>query len=115
MLEQKVTELIEKIEQAVPEIGGKAIEYGLWDTFYAGVQNLVIGLATLLIATWAARNFCKALARNYECDEFQLIVNGLLAISAAGTALFNLLNIWNWVAVFDTERALAHRIIEKLL
>ena len=125
MLEQKVTELIEKIEQAVPEIGGKAIEYGLWDTFYAGIQNLVIGVLALLITvqtvlkTW--RHIASVRERvgdsfDFFCDispAMMFPVSAVMAFSVV--ALFNLCNIWNWVAVFDTERALVHRIIEKLL
>lgn len=127
MLEEKIVELLNQLQT---ELAPEAYRIGVQLTYTTALLNLiygVIGIVFVFVILAVARlmysfavkisggdleDFPEDLMLPYA---FGTIVLLILLIIAVLSALFNLLNGWNWVGVFNPELAFAHTIYEKVL
>ena len=117
-LEQKVLQIIEKMEKVAP----KVVDYAIWDTQINGIGSIAIGIVGAAVG-WKSVRCVQRMLDGLNSDEYEVeegaeikaVVASLGAIAGLFLALGMLLDIWNWVAVFRPDLALAHRLMEKVL
>lgn len=84
------------------------------------LTNLPFAMILLTIAWFVTRRWLKWLQADDGDSELPAIVGfpvaGIWLFAAFWTyqALFTLLNVWTWVALFNPHLALAHRVLQKL-
>ena len=135
-IEQKLVELISQFQQgasdfvssakvALPEVTETALRVVQWD----GAWHLLMGAAFLVasgiswkVSRWGIKRLEARDIKNEGLDEYMppadtFIIWGGRAISLAMViaAMFQLFNMWNWVALFDPKAAFAHKILVMVL
>lgn len=123
MLEQKVVEMLSGMEQAIGKVAPQALELALKQQMWAGLGCIVGGFAALLIGLiliWLPVRVFKEIKAEgvrsgYSPDQAATVVCCIPSGIGLLIALINLLNIWNWVAIFDPKTALFHELVSKLL
>jgi hypothetical protein len=81
--------------------------------------NLLIGVscaAAAVACVFRIRACMRAWEHKYvDYDVPVYVLLGLGALTGALMALVALLDIWNWVGLFNPELYLAHRVLERVL
>lgn len=117
----ELTQLLERLEREwAPEVLELAARIVFWDA----VGWLAIGALCAVVAIVAGRitirhyRYVESDEYSYPSDEWRIPVamgSGIIATFASLCASFILLNIWNYIALFDARLAVAHRVLELLL
>ena len=121
-LTNKLLEIINQVQNQVSAHAGDAINILLLNTQIDAINNLVIGFLSLGIACitfFFLKKFWIGFQKessNYTGDEFPYIMGmflcGLLFLISLLLSINYLLDIWNWMALFNPKLALAHSIIQ---
>jgi len=114
--EQKLLEILGKIEG----LAKPAADVAMQAAQVEAISNLASGLvwALLLIPIgWALRRLW-AMELDSHNDIFVYMARGiccLVGFIVTANALEALLDVWNWVGIFNPQLFLAHQIIERAL
>jgi hypothetical protein len=121
MLDDKIAEYIGVISKAAMKAGPQVMQFAIQHEHWCGIGDISIGLF-FLVMTFV---FLFLLKKNWismiRQDEYAEISVAIGIGSAIGAtcclivACIQLLNIWNWVAVFNPKIALFHDILTKFL
>lgn len=123
-LETKAVDILDKLEvlttQYAPEVGEAALQV----VQMSGVVAIGNAFACAILAVCVAKltqYVCKFCAKKEEAERYDSpwdaagflslaigVVVGLIFLIAS---LTDLLNFWNWVAIFSPELALAHKLL----
>lgn len=112
-VEQKAVEILDKLDALATQYTPEVVDSALGAVTVSAIGNLITGVVLLLIAAgiaWACRRYWEALVE--AADEPFVVVFGSLASLAPGVAgTATLLDVWNWVATWNPQLALAHKIL----
>lgn len=124
MLEQKVVELFDRFEELAVQYTPEVIEKATAAVSVTAIGNLVGGLSGLVAvyAVWWLTKNCATYCRNKKQDGrwandwdigwiISFVIGGVSGGCIAIISLFELIDIWNWVAVFNPQLALAHQVL----
>lgn len=117
-LEQKVVELIGQFQS----LAAPGLDLAIRIVRVEAISDLVFGaigaLVTVLTIRIAKGRYRSHMAEHQGDDLIDVphivLPAALIIIFAAAYAGHGLLNVWNWVALFDPELALAHKLITKV-
>ncbi len=111
-IEQILNKLTNEWAPAVLELG---IQMKFWD----GVGTIIIGVSLLglsILLGMLSRYFWrKHRAKLYAGCDFGAVFFGMISVLLLVPVGILLLDIWNWVAIFNPKLALAHDIFERLV
>lgn len=105
----------ELTKQYTPEV----IDSALMVVRISGVQEIVVGLVCLLISiflNFVGKHFYIKFSDDDNDDyipAFLLSYGGAIVIG--GFSIVTLINVWNWVAIFEPKLYLAYRVFERIL
>jgi len=126
-LQSKLLEIIDKLQQAATNAAtaaGKAapqmLDYAIRITHWDGIQNVLVGFFLLLLASIGISIFVRkweAICNLSHDDELCLLCffGGVAILGTLIGALCLLLDVWNWVAIYDPKVALAHQLLQKVM
>jgi len=117
MLEEKLVELIEEAEVLATQLTPQAIELGKSIAVIEGIDNLVCGVAfasASFICFKVVKAFIKRGEENHSAQEecaIGAIASGFVGVITAIPALYQLFNVWNYVAIINPVLYIAHKVI----
>jgi hypothetical protein len=136
-VEGKLVEMLDALQNGVVTVGEQVVKYGpdvadaaLWVVRVDGIQSIVSGFVALLILTASVYAFLRTLrwvrSDEFDNDEFTgipffigSIVIGIgsivIGIVSSMIAIDKLLNVWNWIAIFEPKLWLAKQIMASVL
>ncbi len=116
VVENKIVSILDALQNGAMEIGGQMVKYApdvaataLMVTRIDGIQWMVVTVVALILGfglIWLA-------IKIEDHDATGPVVGFGLGVSIFG--LFNFLNIWNWIAIFEPKLYIAHQIINTTL
>ena len=123
-LENKTVELLDKFDSLATQYAPTVIDAAVASVQVTAIGNLVWGVFGLVCAFttwWLSKNFSKY-ARKKKNDNGYMSdwdvgmtigasVGILSSTIIAVTSVASLFNIWNWVAIFNPELAMAHIVL----
>jgi Co/Zn/Cd efflux system component len=118
VLDDKISEYVDIISKAAMKAGPQVMQFAIQNQRWCGVQDLAVGCFFLLIAVVCAFLFHRHAKHVKDCEEPGLslaVGSGIVGIITLILSACSLLNIWNWVAVFNPKIALFHDILTKFL
>ena len=125
-LETKMIEVVTQMQHGVAKIGEvlysaapQAVDAILAIKVISGIDQLVVGLICLIITVILGRvgmkHYRKRIENEFNEDNIGAIFIGVfLALGVFGFGIataHHLLDIWNWVAVFQPKIAIAHDLL----
>ncbi len=123
-LEEKAIEMLDKFEALANQYGPEVIGAAKSAVFVTGIGDIVlgfVGLAAAFVLWWLTQNFAKYAQRKKDdggyMDDWEMAWTAGMSIGcvAAGMvatfSIWALFDIWNWVAIFNPQLALAHRLL----
>lgn len=124
-LEQKAVDLLNKIESLAvdytPDVYQMAVNVVQAQGIVLIVEGFIYGLAAFVFALISKKSyvFCRKKhdkAGDYSDWDMAGFFIALMCAALAGilmlVSIFNVFDMWNWVAVFNPELALAKEIID---
>lgn len=121
MLEEKAVELIEKFELFAKQYTPEAIEMVKTVTQVSGISEIIDGSifsltgVVLAFATDKLVRYFYNLEKKDNNDYFYTISSFVIGCPLTSIAILtgvsHLLDIWNWVAIFKPELAIAHKLL----
>jgi large-conductance mechanosensitive channel len=119
---EQVVDLLTRIEAGLIDVAPEALDLAVNVVRFDAIGELIVGVITLIIGAvavfWGIKllNQYKGSIDKYgfsEEDHKQFFGMVLLFISSIPVILFMVswFNIWNWVALFNPEFALAKQIL----
>lgn len=114
-LEAKAVEMIERLEGLAAQIAPEVMDAALTVTSIGAAGNLIASLALFLIACLALyvpRGWIKKGLDSLGGEVQVIYLSVALTLMFTACVIFacNWFNIWNWVALFNPELAIAHRL-----
>lgn len=114
-LENKAVEMIGKLESLTAELAPKVVDAALTITSLDAASGLLGSLICLLVAIaalYAPRKWLKDGLAKYDDLPYLMyaIFAGLLLLGASVAFACNWFSLWTWVAIFNPELAIAHRV-----
>lgn len=129
-LENKVVDILDKLESITvnyaPEVANAAIQVIRFEgigVIFSGLILLIISVTTGVLAFKIGNYFMSKYKESgspyYEDSGIAAyviwMVAGALSVYIFGTSLEKLTDFWVWVAIFNPELAMAHKIMESML
>ena len=120
MLEQKVVDILTQLQNAVVSYAPKAWQIAVVVKRVDCLQSLILGLV-LVGGTVGLGLFTKKMLGKVQEDEldttsfFGVIFGGIAFVGCGIAASSLLLNLWNWIGVFDPSFALTHDLYRKVM
>lgn len=120
-MEDELTQLLARLEREwAPAMLDAAARIVFWDAVGWLTIGALLVAVTLVLAqqTRGAWRYCESDKYDPDKDGWMppvMLVMGAGAFFTALIAAFILLNIWNWIALFDPRLAVAHRVLELVL
>jgi len=123
-LEQKTVELLDKLDKLATQYTPDVVESAVSAVQISAISNLiygVVGLFCVVICWWLATNatrFCRKKKQDggwgsdWEIGvALSFYVGGLVCSIMTVISIWDLFNLWNWIAILNPKLALAHRIL----
>jgi len=114
---QKATELLDKLttlaEKYAPQVYQTAIDV----VQVQAIGEICLSLLCLLVLYLSWQKILKLYKQGFfdDTDEAACVISCVLGLSMTFViglfSLFSLCDIWNWVALFNPDLALAHKIL----
>ena len=123
-VEEKLVSMLDALEKGAVHVGDAVVKYSpdvaeatLLVVRIDGVQNIVTGLICAVLAFLSAKACVKWLKASDGDDVYiPLIASALItALVTTQVDFFNLIDVWNWVAIFEPKLYLAKQIIKAAL
>lgn len=114
---QGIEHFMNRTEELVSTHGSTVVEAATSAIQWHGATNLLIGVVAIIIAVFCFK-FVNSNATNTQeppennVEILTVVAIGLVSLGVGG---FNLLNIWNWIAVFDPQTYFAHSLMKGYL
>ena len=114
---QKAVELLDKLTALSEKYAPKVYETALTVVQVQAVGELVLSATCLIFMYWLVKKALKLKAQNFfdEYDEALTVVTvifvGSAIIVTSVLSLCCLFDVWNWIAVFNPELALANKVL----
>ena len=123
-IETKTVELLDKLDALATQYTPEVIDGATTAVTVTAFGNLLYGLLGLLACYglwWLAKNateYCRkkkddgGFMSNWEIPLAISFMGGGVACGAlAVSSVFALFDLWNWVAIFNPQLAMAHRVL----
>lgn len=123
-LEQKTVELLDKLDKLATQYTPEVVDSAVSAVQITAINNLiygVVGLFCAVICWWLAVNFSKFCRKKKQeggwgCDweisfALSFYVGGMVCSIIAIISIWDLFNLWNWIAIYNPKLALAHRLL----
>lgn len=119
-VEEKAVELLDKLDNLVTQYAPEVYSTAVDVVRMSGINSLVWGiLGAIFIATafLIAVRITRMILRDEEPTEIEGgfiavgVITGLFLSISGLIHVTNLFKLWNWVAVFDPELALARKVL----
>lgn len=127
-VQDKVVSMLDALQHGVTTVGNSVVKYtpdvvdaGLWVVRIDGIQTLtfsILGLLAAFILGHASYKFWKYLEKECELDGPVIVFplfGGIITIIMIIGNTITLLNVWNWVAIFEPKLYLAKQIIDSVV
>lgn len=118
MLEDKVVSYLDLIAKAAEKAGPQVMKFAVAQERWNGIGDVTVGFflfVVFLVALWVFNRNLKAACDNEDPATGLCIVSGICGLLALVIGCTELLNIWNWVAIFNPRIALFHDILDRFL
>ncbi len=121
MLTDQLSQYLDYLTKAAAKAGPQVMQFAIQHEHWCGVGDVLIGGFCAVIAAIGFFILKKHWAIVVSGTDDEIIVawtgvlGGIIGVVSGLAAAIILLNIWNWVAVFNPKIALFHDILEKLL
>ncbi len=119
MLEDKISQYLEVLSKAAAQAGPQVMQFAIQHEHWCGIVDVVIGLFFLIVSLFSgiclARNWKRLHANCVYGPDGEMLCLAAAQLITLVVACLQLLNIWNWVAVFNPRIALFHDILCKFL
>lgn len=118
MLEDKISGYLDLIAKAASKAGPQVMKFAVAQEYWSGIGDIIIGFFFLIVALIGIVLFfryLKDLRDMVEPGGPIALVGGIGGIVSLVVSGLNLLDIWNWVAVFNPRIALFHDILNRFL
>ena len=121
MLEKKIVDILTQLQNAVVSYAPKAWQIAIAVKRVDCLQSLILGIALLVIAGWPLRLLVIKMIGRLQEDNldaagfFGGIFGGVAFLVCSVGAAVLLLNVWNWIGVFDPSFALMHDLYRKVM
>jgi hypothetical protein len=120
---QYIIDLLSRVEAGLIGVAPEALEIVLGVTRLDGLFSVLLGFALLGLAVLASKSSQILFKKSGEVNDsetasafmFGSIFAGIGALCSGAVALLNLLDFWNWFAIFAPELALAKQMIGVVL
>lgn len=119
-MEDKILELMDSAQKAIVKVAPQAFDLAIQHEKWCGLGSVGLGFGLLIVAFFFGvlgivliKKYWSALADS-DCG-FVLAFAPGASIVLFVLSLTQLLNPWNWVAIFSPKIALFHDLIEKFL
>lgn len=120
-LEQKTVEILDKLDALATQYAPEVVDSAIGIMQVSGASKIILGLLGLCFVCAIAFSVCKGVKycakkqeenREWEAGAPIIITLGVIfSVGILIASLTALLNVWNWVAMFDPKLALAQRIM----
>jgi len=122
-LEDKAVDLLDKLETLAEKYTPETIDAALAAVSVSGIGDIlfgVFGLVGIAVASKPIRKLINYMHQKDKDEPYELWDLGLcptwatyslVTLPLSIAAICNLLDIWNWVAIFQPKLALAHQIM----
>ena len=123
-LESKTVEILDKLDTLTTQYAPGVVDKALDAVFVTGASNLINGVVNLLLAyfIWAITKrivlFCaekKREGNTYNDWDIGFVIayfcGGITIIVCLLNGICDLVDLWSWVAIFDPELALVHKVL----
>ena len=120
-VEEKAVELLDRLDNLVtqyaPEVYGTAVEV----VRMSGLTEIVwglFGICFMIMAFLLVKWLWRVVERDDDPTEMEmgfLVIGGVLSLFLTVGGIIHaagLFHLWNWVAVFDPELALARKVLQ---
>ena len=114
---QKAVEFLDKLTALSEKYAPKIYETALTVVQVQAVGELVLSATCLIFMYWLVKKALKLKAQDFfdEYDEaltvITIILGGSAIIVTSVCSLCCLFDVWNWIAVFNPELALANKVL----
>ena len=123
-LENKAVDILDKLEALTTQYAPDVVEQATHAVVVTGVSNLVnsiVGFAALYYAWLATSKLVSFFVRRKEAEGYwsdweigytlAYITGVLTCYTIAMASVWPIFDVWNWVAIFNPELAMAHKIL----
>ena len=123
-LETKAVDILDKLDALTTQYAPNVIDNALQAVAATGISNIVSAIVGLIVAylVWFATKklttfFVQRRAKDgcYSAwgayCTMSYIVGGVICIILVIVNACSILDIWNWIAIFNPELAMAHRVL----
>lgn len=134
-VEQKVVEMLDQLQHGAVKVGEAIVQYSpdvtdamFWVVRLNAIQNLVLAIAVLVLSAfgfWYAASLSKKIKAlpedswNSSAKAMDLTMGKWVTRVVSSFPLVisgaSLIDVWNWVAVFEPKLWLAKQIINQVL
>ena len=114
---QKAVEFLDKLTALSEKYAPKIYETALTVVQVQAVGELVLSATCLIFMYWLVKKALKLKAQDFfdEYDEdltdMAIIIVGSAIVVTSVCSLCCLFDVWNWIAVFNPELALANKVL----
>lgn len=120
-MDDTLQELLKRIEHEwAPELLQLAGRIVFYDSLGWLIVGFLLTVAAVVIGLWSGKGFREEFREGNDepvnserAFFFMLSIAASFVFGVVGS--FILLNIWNWIGVFDPTLAVAHRILDTVL
>jgi len=123
-LESKAVDILDKLEALTTQYTPEVIEKAVQAVSVSGVASIVEALLGLVVAYGlflATKNlgafFMKKKEEDGDSSDWEIgycltyFIGGVATLITVLASLIVLFSVWNWVAIFNPELAIAHKIL----
>jgi len=123
-LETKAVDILDKLDALTTQYAPDVVDKTIQAVVITGISNLVYALVGFLAmyGSWYATKkmtaFCiKQKEKNGYMSDWETccilanVIGGSVCFAFAMVSIRMLFDVWNWIAIFNPELALAHRVL----
>jgi len=126
-VETKLVSMLDALQNGVAEVGGKIVKYtpdvvnaAEWVVRIDGVQSIVFSVSGMIVMGYASVKIWKFARKIREEDRYSgwADFNNALAVILGIVAALQIriiLDVWNWVRIFEPKLYIAKQIIESVV
>jgi hypothetical protein len=123
-IETKTVELLDKLDALTTQYTPEVIDGAVTAVTVTAIGELVYGLLGLVACygLWWLTTHATEYCRNKKDEggwgsDWEIpwcvswVIGGIVCGAFATNSIWALFNVWNWVAIFNPELAMAHRVL----
>ena len=123
-LESKAVDILDKLEAITTQYAPDVVDKAVQSVAVTGISNLVwglVGFAALYFTWFATKRLVSFFVRKKESGGYwsdwqigyvlSFVVGAFVCFVLALSSVWTVFDVWNWVAIFNPELAMAHKIL----